>query len=227
MSRRQINLYDPRLRRQRDWLDLPAIAAACGVALLITLLSGWWVRTDLVELRQTVTEKEREVERLRQEEAALQAKVAGTKPDPVLARRLEELHLLDERQKRILAHLGKEIEDRSNTPPEIFAALSRRTHDKVWLTAVAFEPASGHVSIRGRTLAPASLPAYIAELEKEPVFQGRRFAALELVAGRLPSESGSMPSSAQEGETRREAPWSDFALLPEVALPEQKSARGG
>ena len=51
---------------------------------------------------------------------------------------------------------------------------------ELWLTGFQITEGGEEIEIRGRLLDPVTLPAYVQGLSSEPVFQGRRFAALEM-----------------------------------------------
>ena len=73
--------------------------------------------------------------------------------------------------------------------------FARQTAEGVWLTG--FVLAGSEVEIRGRLSDAALLPHYIQRLNGEPIFKGRRFAALDMSEGSLqPAGAAATPATA-------------------------------
>jgi hypothetical protein len=102
-------------------------------------------------------------------------------------------------------------------------ALSRQHLDGLWLTGLSIGEAGGDLEIRGRMSSQALLPEYLRRLEREPVFQGRQFAALDMQGSRWQGAGSPVPVA----ENAPEAPWTvAFALSTRTgvrAMPEGES----
>jgi Tfp pilus assembly protein PilN len=61
-------------------------------------------------------------------------------------------------------------------------ALSRVAIDGVWLTGIQIDRARGVLALDGRALDAARVPAYLASLQREALFNGLVFAAIEVKA---------------------------------------------
>jgi hypothetical protein len=59
-------------------------------------------------------------------------------------------------------------------------ALARQTLPGLWLTNFTIADGGGALTLRGRTLDPAQLPAFIKRLAAEKAFQGRRIAEVSM-----------------------------------------------
>ncbi|MCX7897166.1 MAG: PilN domain-containing protein [Rhodocyclaceae bacterium] len=227
MTRRHVNLYDPRLRRQRDWLRLPLVVGAACVTSLIVAAAGIWVRSDLPALREKVRQKSEEVAQWRKESESLRIKAAATKPDAALTKAVEEKRRLMGIYDEILTYLERHQQAVRYTPARIMSALARQSDEKVWLTMIEFDPAREHLALHGRTLDPAHLSVYIEKLEREPVFQGRRFAAFELAAKKTNNEAIEKQRAASGMGASREKPlWLEFSLLPQPVSSKVTTMRG-
>ena len=62
------------------------------------------------------------------------------------------------------------------------AALARQTMTGVWLTGVEVGGPSRVLVLKGRVVDPDLVPAYIRQLNREPLFQGRTVSELRLTA---------------------------------------------
>lgn len=58
--------------------------------------------------------------------------------------------------------------------------FARQIQADLWLTGFSISAGGEEIEIRGRLLDPAKLPGYVQRLSGEPVFHGRRFAALDM-----------------------------------------------
>jgi hypothetical protein len=78
------------------------------------------------------------------------------------------------------------------------------------------------MTISGRALNPDLVPAYIAQLNREPLLQGRKFAQF---AVRQPTDEGRAANTPAQPEGRRaEVPFHEFRLVSSAAVGTQ---RGG
>lgn len=210
--RRHLNLYDPSLRRQRQWLTLPNIAAAAAGLFLLILVWGFLARGEAYRQEQGLRIAAEELSALQQETAALANRVAGLKADPRLERELRETEATLAMHREILDWLERSGE----TPPggayaDYLRGLARQTIDGVWLTVFTVGSHGAGMEIRGRTLDPALLPDYIRRLNGERAFQGRRFAEFRVSPG------GAANSDAKPAEQAPARMFHEFALTPGAA----------
>ena len=232
--RRHLNLYDPSLRRQRQWLTLPNIAAAATGMLSLILVWGFLARGEADRREQGMRMAAEELSALQQETAALAGRIAGLKADPRLERELRETEARLAVRREILDWLGQSGE----APPggayaDYLRGLARQTVDGVWLTSFTVGADGTGMEIRGRTLDPALLPEYIRRLNSERAFQGRRFAEFRISAAAAANSAGNggaKPAepvqSAIAGSAPNQAPnqapartFHEFALTPGAVDP--------
>jgi hypothetical protein len=76
------------------------------------------------------------------------------------------------------------------------AALARSTTAGVWLTGVQIGGRPGEVVIKGRALESALVPAYIAALNRQEPFAGRRVGELRVTAKEEPKPQANPPQPA-------------------------------
>lgn len=177
---RQINLYDPSLRRQRHWLTMAHLAFA--LAVIAALLLGWgaWARIDADRMATQFAALDARTQAAREESVALAGRLAGRKPDAKLERDLAAAkELLDIRQ-GILDKLGEGAAPAVGNHAEHLRGLARQSLDGLWLTGFSVGADGWRMEIRGRTLDPALLPQYIRRLNAEAAFRGHRFAKVSL-----------------------------------------------
>lgn len=173
----QINLLDASLQRQRQRLGsttgLLALAATLAIALAASGgLKAFGTRTAT---QADVTEREL---------AALQARAAavGTAVPPALTAELERLRAAEASQQRIRAALDSGQAGVAQGYSGYLFALSRQTHEGLWLTRFDVSIDARSLELGGRMTDPLQLPGYLRRLKAEPLFNGRQFAQLSLKA---------------------------------------------
>ena len=179
----QINLYEARLRPRHELLTGRNLGVAALLLLLLVTGVSLWARdqaerktraADALQVQVTGTQNQLiELETAatqRQTDPALVAEIAIAKK--LLGARQEVLTLLDS------GALGNSV---GFSP--VMIGFARQTQADLWLTGFMLSAGGDNVEIHGRLLDPARLPSYVQHLSREPVFQGRRFAALEMNIG--------------------------------------------
>jgi len=176
----QINLYQPILGAEKRLFSARAIGI--GLALLAVSLGGigafgaW--RTARVE---------RSVALLETQQAAQLATVERASAALAPGRSLADLQAqaknlsadIAARQRALdLVRLG------AASPATGFAArleaLARRQLDGLWLHAIVVGSGEGRLALRGDTVDPQLVPAYLAALAEEPALAGVRFDRLAM-----------------------------------------------
>ena len=178
----QINLYDPLLRRQRQWLTAANLVFA--LALLAALLLGWgaWARIDADRLATEFAALETRTQGARDESVALAARLANRKPDARLELDLAAAKALLDIRQGILDKLGEGAATAAGNHAEHLRGLARQGLSGLWLTGFSVGADGRRMEIRGRSLDPALLPQYVRRLNAEAAFRGHRFARFSLTA---------------------------------------------
>ncbi|MFY9328012.1 MAG: PilN domain-containing protein [Georgfuchsia sp.] len=207
----QINLYDPRLRRQRELLTVTSLALASVVLLLIVVGAGAWARAAAVKLEAEAALLAPQAKALQDQLPVLGQQLSALKADARLDQELVELKERETSHAVILALLQKGMGPEAVSFAEYLRGFARQTPSGLWLTGFSVAGDGTGMVIQGRTTDPALVPKYINRLNGEKAFQGRAFAALQLnVPG---SAVGSSVPSAANGLQLRPA-YLEFALTP-------------
>jgi MSHA biogenesis protein MshI len=208
-----INLYDPALRRQRQWLTASNLLFALALVFVVLFAWGAWARIHAGWLSTDAAELDARTKAAREESVTLASQLASSKPDPKLELDIASARELLGVRQNILDVLGKDGKPKAAGYAEYLRGLARQTIGGLWLTGFSVSADGGRMEIRGRMLDPARLPVYIRGLSNEPAFHGNSFAALSVA----------VPEPAA-GETER-PPWLEFALVPELDTGRKGGAR--
>ncbi|WP_131112048.1 PilN domain-containing protein [Sulfuricystis thermophila] len=204
----QINLYDPALRKKRDWLSLANVVLGAFAMLAIVATAGIVARSGLSELRAQASAGDARLQELRSQVQALGKQVAERKPDVRLEQELAALRQLVETRGIVLQILRERLARDAPAFADSLRALANLTMPGVWITGFAWDATSNDMEIRGRTTDPALLPEYIRRLNREPAMRGQAFAALNVVEGKQEAVS------AGTATTPRLPPFHEFTLIP-------------
>lgn len=172
----QLNLYAPGLcqRRYRDTFG-QMLAVQAAIATLGLLAGGvlhWGTqqaRTETAALMQQ-TDQARE---------ALKQSAANT-ADRQLADQVQRLRTREAGLQRLQTLLDSGRAGRRQGYADHLEALARQAHPSVWLTGLTLQGADDSIELQGRMTDPALLTEYLHQLQSEPQFKGRPFAALNI-----------------------------------------------
>jgi hypothetical protein len=177
---RNINLFNPALKPQRDWLSARNLAAAAALLLLalgaFALLAGQSVDRLLREAQQT----DAQLKEQQSQQAAITKQLAERQPNAAIAADLAHAEALLKARKEVLDTLQNGAIGKTEGFSEILRAFARQSAHGLWLTGLSLSSGGGEMRIDGRVLNAEQLPAYLRRLNGEKAFQGRRFAALEM-----------------------------------------------
>jgi hypothetical protein len=123
---------------------------------------------------------------------ALSKVVAQRQVSPALASELEIAKATLAVRSDVIAVLDSGKLGNTSGFSALMSGFARQSQSDLWLTGFLVTAGGAEIEIRGRLLDPSRLPAYVQRLRSEPVFQGRRFAALEM-RGVDPDEQNTEP----------------------------------
>lgn len=207
----QINLILPELKPRFDPFALPVVLAASGLGLVI--MTVWSIYAGTVAGRLTVEKAalDGERQRLQQQVQSLGLALSGRKPNPALEQEIRERREdLRQREEALQVVENGRVGSQSGFSRFLYG-FGQQVTDGVWL--VGFAVKGEEVEIRGRLTDPGRLPVYIRKLNAEPVFQGRRFAALDMKDVQ-PKAAGEASKAAPAPATADAAPYpyTEFVL---------------
>lgn len=204
----QINLLLPELRPRHDWLAFTSVMGMAAAGLAIIAVAAAWGFYQVRGLTATQAAREGEVKALQQQVQSVNQLIASRKGSPALQEEIDRLKDMLQQRDAILKVVEAGKLDPGAGYAEVMRGFARQTVDGVWLTG--FSLTSGDALIRGRLADPSLLPQYIKRLNGEAVFQGRRFATLNM--------SESLSGTATAAAPR----YTEFVLNSELAKPEGK-----
>lgn len=184
----QINLFDPRFRRQEKHFSAATLVAALALLFVLSIaLQSLYARQSRA-LQATLAQTEQRVATLREQMVRFSTEYSAQGRSTALA---DELARVEERL-RARRELLAGMRSGGNGDVEGFspylAALARQTMSGVWLTGIEIGK-SGELVLKGRVLDSDLVPAYIGQLNKEEPFAGRTITELRLSAKTEPAKA--------------------------------------
>ena len=230
----QINLYEIRLRPRHE---LPTSRnLGIGVLALLVLMTALslWTGADATRQSDVAAASRKQLADEQEKLLALGKEVAQRRISPALIAELDGAKAMLATGKEVMAVLDSgKLGNTSGFSPFIYG-FARQARKDLWLTGFQVTRGGTEIEIRGRLLDPATLPAYVQRLSNEPVFQGRRFAALEMRDVEPEEQQTDAPapakvtaSGAQIQPQRRLPRYVEFTLRSENAGDSEAAAHAG
>lgn len=176
----QINLFNPRFRKEKRYLTAPALALMVGAALFASVAVAVAARSRVTVLE---TESARLQAALREAEVRKQTTLSALVPrakDATVDQQLARA----EQEHRALRGVADILEQNRVGDPRgysaYFEALARTHVSGLWLTGVDVDGSAADIGLRGRALRAELLPGYLGSLAREPALQGKAFGSVEI-----------------------------------------------
>jgi hypothetical protein len=176
----QINLLNPSLIKQKDFLNPNTIAITLGV--LLAAMLGYYSYTQK-QLSVLTVQRSQISQNLSAIEATLQQATLLHTPHKMNEALVDQIAQLE--QKEIMQQqILQTVNQSSATPEKGYAALMRafakQSLNGLWLTSFSIDSRSEQLNISGRTLQSELVPEFIARLSNEPALKGKLFSALNM-----------------------------------------------
>lgn len=176
----QINLYEERLRPRREFESGRNIALSFVALLVLVVALAVWARGGADRASAALAAVQGEVKSAQGQMNLLSKKVSEHKVSPALQAELESARSLFAARSEVVEYLDSGQLGSNSGFAGLMVGFSRVAQNDLWLTGFAVRRGGQEIEIRGSLLDASKLPGYVQRLGAEPVFQGRRFAALEM-----------------------------------------------
>jgi hypothetical protein len=176
----QINLLNPSLIKQKDFLNPNNIVITLGV--LLVLMLGYYGYAQK-QLSILTAQRNQTTQDLAATQATLQQTTLLHTPHAANKALIDQIAQLEQKE-TMQQQILQTVNQSSATPEKGYAALMRafakQSLDDLWLTSFSINSASEQLNISGRTLQSDLVPEYIARLSDEPALRGKLFSALNM-----------------------------------------------
>jgi hypothetical protein len=178
----QINLYQVKFRKPRK--PLSALEASLGLLLIIVSVLSYvgltWQKNE--RLARESREVDRQVEADKAKVEQLTAEVNARKKDIQLEAAAQRAEHQVVATRDVVQLVNSDTIGYTGGYSEQLRALARQDVDGLWLTGFTLSANAEEIQIRGRTVDPELVPAYLHRLTAENAMQGMRFDSLAISA---------------------------------------------
>ncbi len=190
----QINLYNPRLERQKNYLSTRLLVAVLGVVVVGLAGAAVVARSQLATVEREAEALKREVAEHEARRVSVTAAFVPRRRSATLQQEVDAAAIEYRNLKQVAALLDQDQGRGANARgySAYFRALARKRVDGLWLTGVTIDQGGEAIGLQGRTLKPSLLPGYLDGLAGEPVLRGKSFGQLEM---REPKPAASAPDA--------------------------------
>lgn len=179
----QINLLNPLLMRQRDYLSLINILQGLGFIVLGSLLFYGYV---FYQSNQLTKQFEESNQRYNEEQGRLALFAKEFSPQRAKEMLQVEVSMLEKElgeQKELIEALKSSAGGSTTGFSEYMRAFSRQVVQGLWLTGFKVVGDGVEISLSGGALNPELLPIYIQRLGKEQIMHDKTFTTLQIQVG--------------------------------------------
>ncbi|ADI29655.1 PilN domain-containing protein [Methylotenera versatilis] len=197
----QINLLNPSLIKQKDFLNPNTIVITLGV--LLACMLGYYGYAQK-QLSVLTTQHSQIAQDLQATQTTLQQTTLLHTPHAANKALVDQIAQLEQKE-AMQQHILQTVNQSSATPEKGYAALMRafakQSLDGLWLTSFSIDSASEQLNISGRTLQGDLVPEYIARLGNEPALRGKLFSALNMSLPKATATTNTAPVAAASTTT--------------------------
>jgi hypothetical protein len=211
----QINLFNPIFLKQKRYLSAATIVQALGMLLAGALLLAAWTGYQASSLREEAEVGARQLAAAQSQLNSLSGAASGQK-DEALENKVRDTEAELKAMRQVFDVLRAGELGNTRGYSEYMGAFARQSVDGLWLTGFGIHGAGAEIALYGRALRAELVPAFIGRLGREPVLQGKSFAALDI---RVPQGSGDKADAAP-------APYLEFSLR-SAGLTRESAETGG
>jgi hypothetical protein len=201
----QINLYNARLERQKNYFSTQVLAAALGVVLVVLIGVSALVRSQLAAVQKEADQVKLALAAGEARRANATAAFVPRVRSAALQQEAEQAAIEHRNLQQVSALLEQHPDQGMDKDKDLrhgagvrgysayFRALARRRIDGLWLTGVTIDSAGEAIGLQGRMLKASLLPGYLDGLAGEAVLRGKTFGHLEMREPKAPAGTPDAP----------------------------------
>jgi Tfp pilus assembly protein PilN len=217
----QINLFNPALLKQTNFLSAVNLVVVLVTSVVLLLAAYAYVGTQTTKIKQANNQSVQRLSQLSSQANQLRESQAARVKNPAL---LQELALIESsllRRHQIAQILQNREFGNTDGYSSYLIAFARQIPANVWLTGLTLEGAGHDLTVHGRTLQAELLPQYVTQLKREAIMQGKTFSTLQMERPLLPVPAE--VSAADPKKLPEPAPYVEFQLHSSEKMEKEKA----
>jgi len=193
----QINLYEDRLRPRHELATGRNLGVSALLVLVLMTGLSLWTHFEAKRKTEAAVSTQKELSTAQAKLTELGKVLAERKVSPALVSERDSIKAVLTQRQEIMAVLESGKLGTTSGFSAVMMGFARQTPTDLWLTGFSITSGGEDIEIRGRLFDPEKLPAYVQSLSGESVFQGRRFAALEMHDVEPVDQKANLPVAAK------------------------------
>lgn len=177
----QINLFNPRFRRQKNYFSTAVLASALGGLLVVMALASMLVNRQTAALEAEAALAKADLTAREARKTSVTAAFVPRRKSETLEQEVAQAGLQVRNLQQVAGLLEQGQPADKPGYSAYFEALARKRVDGLWLTGVTIQGGGDAIGLQGRALKAALLPGYLNGLASEAVLRGKSFGRLEMV----------------------------------------------
>lgn len=220
----QINLFNPIFLKQKKHFSAVTMAQGLGLIVLGAIAVVIYARLQLSSMEREAVATSTQLASTKAQLAKVSAEYMPREASKALAAEIEQLQKQFASQRQAFALVMNGGLGDTKGYSEYMRAFARQSVSGLWLTGFTMQGAGAEIELRGRSLQPELVPAYLGRLRNETVMNGKSFATLAMA---VPEKTGT-PQGEGTGaaEAAENAPYIEFTLR-SSGVPVDESKAGG
>ena len=210
----QINLFHPSLLPEKEWITGRNLALVVTGLLVFFLVAAGATHYRLASSTERARAAEQSVSQLKAKLQEASQQLAAAKVPVDKDAELSRLQRAVTEREQVLALLEQGSPKEGQGFADYFRGLARQSLPGLWLTGFSLGAGGKGLEIRGRMTDQSLLPEYIRRLNREPVFVGREFAALDVRLPDAPDVPQAGAAKPSEPAARPSQNYVNFVLKP-------------
>lgn len=210
----QINLFHPSLLPEKEWVTGRNLALAVAGLLTLLLIAAGVTQYRLASATERARAAEQSVTQLKAKLQEVSQQLTAAKVPADKDAELSRLQRAVTEREQVLALLEQGSPKEGQGFADYFRGLARQSLPGLWLTGFSLGAGGNGLEIRGRMTDQSLLPEYIRRLNREPVFVGREFAALDVRLPEAPDASQAAALKPSEPAAKPLVNYVNFVLKP-------------
>ena len=180
MITQQVNLFQPIFRKERKLLSFRVLWQGCAAVLVVLMMMYGWGMQQTLQIKAELVKQEKQQKVFTQQLLDVSAKLAGMKTDTAPQRVLANLERELVARQKVVDALTRVRDTYTQGVSTYLESFSRQAPKGVWLTGFTVLAGGEGLVIRGSSLKPEYVPAFLDQLSTESTLKGTQFALLQI-----------------------------------------------